>query len=62
MSFSLFGIEIIPSESLFGIWVLSIHNWETEWHRPLLGLHYNNGEIIFHVFFIQFEIDLCKNR
>jgi len=53
MSFDLFGIDWIPSDSIYGCWLLSVNNWEDE-ARCLFCVHSEAGYIRVHIFFMTF--------
>ena len=51
MSFILFGVDFIRSDSLYGVSLCTFHNWKEERYRSLLGAYYSKEEGLLLDFF-----------
>ena len=52
MNLDILGIDFLYKEKCFGIWVLSIKNYES-FRRSLFTLYYAEGEWFFDLFFMK---------
>jgi len=57
MSFDLFGIDWIPSDSIYGFWLLSVNNWE-DGLRSLFGVHLEEGYLRFNILYMEFGFEV----
>ena len=54
MNFSvdLFGFDILPRDSIYGLWIASIKDWE-DMQRSLFCVHYSEGEFRIEIFWLR---------
>ena len=52
MSFDLFGFEFLIKDSIYGVWIMGIKDWE-DFHRCLFCIHYAEEEFRVELLFMR---------